>query len=581
MRNQKRGFRARKTHLIVDNKPVPWSQNHTAFRDHYQTKQWYVRPGVEAKNETLRERPALHTQVAELGPFSQEELQTVLASLKKNKAPGPDGLPNELFQLLDHTAELALLDVYNEIRNKRDMPQEWLEARVVTIFKGKGSDTDPANYRPIALLNVVYKILAAMIQKRLAKHMDHSIRPLQFGFRAGKSTQNPLFILRRAMEWANNADRPLQLLFLDWKQAFDSLDHTAMIIALRRVGVPETELLLISRFYEQATFEVQDPKGDKAVGNFSSGIRQGCPVSPYLFVLVLSVIFQDVDNRLLMQGIPTNTWSPNHPHYDLEYADDTLLMSLTIPQMQSMLSALETEADFYGMALNATKTEALEDPRYVPTSTQVKYLGSMVTWDKPFDEAFPHRKALAEEAYKKLRLVWNSSMSKKSKLRVFQSVFIPVLLYGLDVFTLTTPLLERIDAFYFRFLRRIIKIPASYISRVTNHTVWAQANYPKKPSEFILKMEKKLILRTFKAPREDPMHNVLFASGFRDRINLQGRRRGRPTPTWLQVIPYRHYQVVTNHTAPQIFFSNIARHHPDGDSFVELAPMRARERARP
>ena len=74
------------------------------------------------------------------------------------------------------------------------------------------------------------------------------------------------------------------------------------------------------------------------------------------------------------------------------------------------------------------------------------------------------------------------------------------------------------------------------------------------------------------------MHNVLFASGFRDRINLQGRRRGRPTPTWLQVIPYRHYQAVTNHTAPQVFFSNIARHHPDGDSFVELAPMRKRAR---
>ena len=187
---QKRGFRACKTHLIVDDKPVPWSQNHTAFRDHYQTKQWYVRPGAEAKNETLRERPPIHPQVSELGPFSQEELQTVLASLKKNKAPGPDGLPNELFQLLDHTAELALLEVYNEIRSKRDMPQEWLEARVVTIFKGKGSDTDPANYRPIALLNVVYKIMAAMIQKRLAKHMDHNIRPSQFGFRAGKSTQN-------------------------------------------------------------------------------------------------------------------------------------------------------------------------------------------------------------------------------------------------------------------------------------------------------------------------------------------------------------------------------------------------------
>ena len=122
-------------HLIVDNKPVPWSQNHTAFRDHYQNNQWYVRPDAALKNATLRKRPNMHPQVSELGPFTQEEVQTVLASLKKNKAPGPDGLPNELFQLLDHTAELALLEIYNEIRIKKDMPQEWLEARVVTIFK--------------------------------------------------------------------------------------------------------------------------------------------------------------------------------------------------------------------------------------------------------------------------------------------------------------------------------------------------------------------------------------------------------------------------------------------------------------
>ena len=181
-------------------------------------------------------------------------------------------------------------------------------------------------------------------------------------------------------------------------------------------------------------------------------------------------------------------------------------------------------------------------------------------------------------------------MSRKAKLRVFQSVFtlslslslfIPVLLYGLDVFILTTPLLDRIDAFYFRFLRRIIKIPASYISRVTNHTVWARAHYPKKPSEHIPKTEKKPILRTFQDPKEDPMLHVLFASGFRDRINLPGRRRGRPTPTCSQIIPYKHYRAIWNHTATQIFFANIAKHHPDGDSFVELAPMRARERARP
>ena len=103
----------------------------------------------------------------------------------------------------------------------------------------------------------------------------------------------------------------------------------------------------------------------------------------------------------------------------------------------------------------------------------MKYLGVHVSWKKPFEAAFIHRRALAEEAFKKLRLVWNSSMKFKDKRQIFQSVFIGTLIYGLDALSLTTPQLQRVDAYYFRFLRRICKIPASYYSRVTNHRLEA------------------------------------------------------------------------------------------------------------
>ena len=135
------------------------------------------------------------------------------------------------------------------------------------------------------------------------------------------------------------------------------------------------------------------------------------------------------------------------------------------------------------MSLNQNKTELLTHPAQphstvkfsdgtsVPTTTQVKYLGSMVSWTKPFESAFFHRSALAEAAYKKLRLVWNSSLSRRTKLRIFQSVFIPTLIYGLDSLTLTEKHLKRVDAFYIRFLHRIVGIKASYYSHVTNHSV--------------------------------------------------------------------------------------------------------------
>ena len=201
---------------------------------------------------------------------------------------------------------------------------------------------------------------------------------------------------------------------------------------------------------------------------------------------------------LLSQGIATNTWSVGRPTYDLEYADDTLLISLTTTQMEHLLHTIEVQAEMYGMHLNQTKTEVLHDPRKFPpkvrfkngelvqTRTHVKYLGSLISWDKGFDTAFKHRAGIAESSYKKLRLLWNSSLSRKSKLRIFQSVFLSTLIYGLETRTLQDKFLKRIDAFYIRFLRRIVGIKASFYSRITNNEVWRRARYPKKPSDFLL-----------------------------------------------------------------------------------------------
>ena len=101
------------------------------------------------------------------------------------------------------------------------------------------------------------------------------------------------------------------------------------------------------------------------------------------------------------------------------------------------------------MHLNSEKTEALIHPNHpdpqlqfmdgepVRTTPQAKYLGSMISWRKTFETAFKHRAALAEESFKKLRLVWNSSLRRPTKVRIFQSIIIPILLYGLEHLTLT------------------------------------------------------------------------------------------------------------------------------------------------
>ena len=130
-------------------------------------------------------------------------------------------------------------------------------------------------------------------------------------------------------------EQPLQLLFLDWRQAFDSLDHTAMMTALRRFGIAPNLLQVIEALYQSPVFRVESWQGTASTGKVGAGIRQGCPLSPYLFIIVLSVLMKDLDDKLIANGVPTNTWSVGHSTYDMEYADDTLLISLTTPQLQN------------------------------------------------------------------------------------------------------------------------------------------------------------------------------------------------------------------------------------------------------
>ena len=108
-----------------------------------------------------------------------------------------------------------------------------------------------------------------------------------------------------------------------------------MLIALERFGLSSRAIKIIHSLYSEPVFFTKSINDQTASGIVGSGIRQGClQLSPYLFLMVLTVIFEDVDKELMAKGVATNSWSVGHPVYDLEYADDTLLISLTAPHEQ-------------------------------------------------------------------------------------------------------------------------------------------------------------------------------------------------------------------------------------------------------
>ena len=95
-------------------------------------------------------------------------------------------------------------------------PDEWNEAHIVAILKPKKDPLLPESFRPIALCNAIYKIYASLIQTRLSAALDSSLRTTQYGFRANKSTAQPIFVLRQILDLHERHQGKMHFLFLDW-----------------------------------------------------------------------------------------------------------------------------------------------------------------------------------------------------------------------------------------------------------------------------------------------------------------------------------------------------------------------------
>ena len=145
------------------------------------------------------------------------------------------------------------------------------------------------------MLTIAYKMFASILRNRLLEAgVDQAIVRSQFGFRAGWSTEDAIFIARRSLElahaWRNGK---LSLLALDWQKAFDSINVISLLDALRRFGLPQSMLDMISGFLHARKFFVKECGNTSAPRQQNSGISQGCTLSPLLFILVMTVLVQD------------------------------------------------------------------------------------------------------------------------------------------------------------------------------------------------------------------------------------------------------------------------------------------------
>ena len=165
-----------------------------------------------------------------------------------------------------------------------------------------------------------------MIRNRMQDVLEEHLCDTQYGFRPFRSTSQAIYLTRRLQDIYEQKGTNMIITFLDWEKAFDKVQHCRLWIALRRLGIHDTFIeVLKDCYYAKASFFVEDEYGTSTAKLQSAGIRQGCPLSPYLFVLLMSVVDRDVALNL---DTAYQRRNPNKlPVQRISYADDAVLIS--------------------------------------------------------------------------------------------------------------------------------------------------------------------------------------------------------------------------------------------------------------
>lgn len=314
-------------------------------------------------------------------PITLEELRDATRTMQNGRSPGIDGIPPEFYVTFWEQLGPFLLDMVNFSVEKGRFARDVNTALISLLLKKDKDPTDCSSYRPLSLLNADLKIFAKLLARRLESLMPLLVSSDQTGFIKSRLAADNVRRLLHVIDGSTDNNIPISVLSLDALKAFDRLEWSYLWSVLEVMGFGTAFIGMIKTLYSNPSAQVLTGQTFSALFPVSRSSRQGCPLSPALFVLSLEPLAQAIRQSSLVSPVSVH----NTPHQLSLYADDILVFLQNPAQsLPPLLSICEEFGNMSGFKVNWSKSALLHLndsaktsvlPANIPIVRQFKYLG--------------------------------------------------------------------------------------------------------------------------------------------------------------------------------------------------------------
>ena len=396
------------------------------------------------------------------GLISLEECSRSLHSMPSQKSPGSDGLPVEFYKIFWDEVGTLVVNSFNYAFQRGFISDEQGRACITLIPKKSKDPRLIKNWRPIALLNTDYKILTKSIANRLKTVLPDLISHEQTGYLKGRYIGENVRLILDLINFCEKNVVPGALLFLDFEKAFDCLDWEFLNNTLTFFNFGNDFLTWIRTLYSNMSTCVMNNGYATRYFRVSRGVRQGCPLSPYLFITCTEVLNLLIISNRNIHGINIFGESITISNY----ADDTAIITDgSENSLNEVVKVLKAFSEISGLNINLSKSHLYplgpfygNTPHYFnafqfdTSNKPITYLG--ISFTHHLDDFFELNYMPKLSRIKNLLNIWSSrDLTPIGKITIIKTFAVSQLVYLFTVLPLPpTHFFRELETLFYNFI---------------------------------------------------------------------------------------------------------------------------------